>query len=92
VWHPHFSPDLPPNDLGLFPKIKSALKGRRFQIIEDIQKRRKNVTALKAIRQRQFQKYFQQWQHRWAKCIAAQGEYFKGDPSQQVVCLQVRLQ
>jgi hypothetical protein len=24
---------------------------------------------------------FQQWQHHWAKCIAAQEGYFKGDPS-----------
>jgi hypothetical protein len=34
--HPHYSPNLAPNDLWLFPKIKSALKGRRFQDIEDI--------------------------------------------------------
>jgi hypothetical protein len=29
-----------------------------------------------------YKKCFQQRQHRWAKCIAAQGEYFEGDPSQ----------
>jgi hypothetical protein len=34
--HPSYSPDLVPNDFWLFPKIKSALKGRRFQDIEDI--------------------------------------------------------
>jgi hypothetical protein len=34
----------------MFPKVKSALKGRRFQDIEDIQKEKKNMmTALKAI-------------------------------------------
>jgi hypothetical protein len=32
-----------------------------------------------------FPKCFQQWQHRWAKCIAAQGEYFESDPSQKAV-------
>jgi hypothetical protein len=37
--------------------------------------------ALKDISQQEFQKSFQQWQHCWAKCIAAQGEYFEGDPS-----------
>jgi len=31
-------PDLAPNDFWLFSKIKSALKGRRFQDIENIQK------------------------------------------------------
>jgi hypothetical protein len=33
---PPYSPDLVPNDFWLFQKIKSALKERRFQDIEDI--------------------------------------------------------
>jgi len=33
---------------------------------------------LKAFPHQKFHKYFQQWQHHWATCIAAQGEYFKG--------------
>jgi hypothetical protein len=71
---------LAPNDFWLFPKIKSVLNGRRFQDIEDIHK---NLTkSLKAIPLQEFQKYFQQWQHYWAECTAAQGEYFKGGPSQ----------
>jgi hypothetical protein len=46
--HPTYFPDLAPNNFWLFPKIKSALKRRRFQDIEDV----KNVTtALKAIPQ-----------------------------------------
>jgi len=40
------------------------------------------MTAPKAIPQQEFQKCFQLWQHPWAKCVAAQGEYFKGDTSQ----------
>jgi len=35
--HPPYSTDLAPYDFWLFPEIKSALKGRRFQDIEDIQ-------------------------------------------------------
>jgi hypothetical protein len=71
--HPPYSPDFAPNDLQLFPKIKSALKVGRFQGTEDIQK---NVmTALKAIPQQAFQKCSQQWQHHRAKCITGQGEY-----------------
>jgi len=44
----------------------------------------KNIltVALETVPQKQFPKCFQQWQHRWAKCIAAQGEYVEGDPSQ----------
>jgi hypothetical protein len=54
--HPPSSPDLAPNDFCLFPKLKSALKGRRFQDIKDI---KKNVMiALKAIPQQEFQKCF----------------------------------
>jgi hypothetical protein len=36
--HPPYSCHLAPNDFWLFPKIKTALKGRRFQDTEDIQK------------------------------------------------------
>jgi len=39
--HPSYYPNLAPNDSWLFSKIKFALKGRRFQDIEDI----KNVTT-----------------------------------------------
>jgi len=43
--------------------------------------------ALKAVPQ-EFQKCLQQWQHHWLKCVAAQGKYFKGDPSQQSVSVR----
>jgi hypothetical protein len=57
--HPLYSPFLALNNFWLFPKIKFALEGWRFQDI-DI----KNVMmALKAIPQQEFQKCFQQWQH-----------------------------
>jgi hypothetical protein len=36
---PSNSPVLAPNDVWLFPKIKPALKGRRFHNTEDIQKK-----------------------------------------------------
>jgi hypothetical protein len=38
IEHTPFSPDMALNDFWLFPKIKFALKGWRFQDIEDIQK------------------------------------------------------
>jgi len=40
------------------------------------------TTALKAIPQQEFQKYFKQWQHRWVKSSAALGGCVEGDPSQ----------
>jgi histone-lysine N-methyltransferase SETMAR len=41
IVHPTYSPDLAPNDFWLFPKIKSAFKGRRFQDTEDTKKKKK---------------------------------------------------
>jgi len=34
---PPYSPDLTPADFFLFPKLKTTLKGRYFQTIEEIQ-------------------------------------------------------
>jgi hypothetical protein len=70
--HSPYSPHLIPNDLRYFTKIKSALRVQRFQDTEDI--RRNVMMVLKAIPQQEFQNCFQQWQHRWAKCITAQGD------------------
>jgi len=36
VIHPPYYPDLAPADFFLFPKLKTTLKGRRFQTIDEI--------------------------------------------------------
>jgi histone-lysine N-methyltransferase SETMAR len=38
VPHPPYSPDLPPCDFALFPKMRMKLKGRHFKTVSDIQK------------------------------------------------------
>jgi len=48
-------------------------------------------TALKAVPQLEFLKCFRQWQHRWAKCIAAKGECCEGDPCKYAGMLAVRI-
>jgi len=78
--HPLYSPNLAPNDFWLFLKMKSTLRGKRFQDIEHIQKTL--TTALKAIPQQEFHKCFKEWLHPCTNCIAAQKGYFKGDSSQ----------
>ena len=35
VAQPPYSPDLVPRDFWLFPKLKSPLKGKRFQTVDD---------------------------------------------------------
>jgi len=75
--HPAYSPDLAPSDFFLFLKIKEILKGRRFDDTDDT--RNNTTSAPKAIPQNQFQNCFEWWTRRWHRCIASQGEHFKGD-------------
>ena len=77
---PPYSPDLAPCDFFLFPKMKLQLKGRRFDTVEEIQRESQNV--LGRLREQDFQHAFQQWQRRWDRCVAAQGDYFEGDAAQ----------
>ena len=77
--HPVYSPDLAPNDIFLFPKIKGILKGRHFDYIDDIGRNATAAAALKAIPQNQFQNCFEGWTRRWHRYIASQGEYSEGD-------------
>ena len=35
--HPPYSPDLAPCDFWLLPKVKSTVKGKRFELIQDIE-------------------------------------------------------
>ncbi|KAJ4427328.1 hypothetical protein ANN_24948 [Periplaneta americana] len=60
--HPPYSPDLSPPDYFLFPRLKSHLKGRRFNAEEVIA----NATrALRRVSQNGFQACFQELYKRW---------------------------
>jgi hypothetical protein len=75
--HPPYSSDFSPCDFWLFPKLKTALKSHRFSDIADIQGHA--TTILQSISEEEFQKCFEQCEHRLTKCISAQGDYFKGN-------------
>jgi len=77
VPHPPNSSDLVPVDFFLFPKLKTTLKGRRFQTIEEIKKNA--IRELLAITESAFQEAFQQWKKRWKQYIANRGAYFEGN-------------
>lgn len=70
-----YSPDLAPCDFFLFPKLKMALKGRRFYTRNDIIE--KSKSELLAIPKRDYKKCFLSWEKRWHKCIDAEGDYFE---------------
>ncbi|GFV00632.1 histone-lysine N-methyltransferase SETMAR [Trichonephila clavipes] len=77
VAHPPYSPDMSPPDFFLFPKIKNTLKGHRFQGIETI--KQNSTQQLQAIPKSESQKGFEDWKHRWTKCVTTNGAYFEGD-------------
>lgn len=75
--HAPYSPDLAPCDFFLFPRMKRGMKGRRFDSIEEV--KIKTREELAGITEDEFKKCFEQWKHRWDKCITSSGEYFEGD-------------
>ena len=70
---PSHSPDLALCDFFLFPRLKKVLKGQRFEATEDL-KRNSTKTLLGTLKE-EFAKCFQQWQQRWAKYVAVEGNY-----------------
>ena len=68
---------LSPSKFFLFPKLKTTLKGRRSQTIEEIQENA--IRELHVITESAFQEAFQQWKKRWERCIASRGDCFDGD-------------
>ena len=72
---PPCSPDLALCDFFPFPRLKKVLKGHRFEATEDI--KRNSAQTLLDIPKEEFAKCFQPWQQRWAKCVAAEWNYFE---------------
>jgi len=82
VSQPPYSPDLAPADFILFSKLKSSLKGRQFQKVEELEEN--SIWNLRAIPQNAFQDAFQNWKKR-EQCIKSGGGYFEGDKFNKVV-------
>jgi [histone H3]-lysine36 N-dimethyltransferase SETMAR len=77
VSQPPYSPDLAPCDFFLFPKIKMALKGKRFQDVDEI---KQNATEqLRGVSKNDFHRCFQKRQERWRTCMDSEEAYFEGD-------------
>ena len=73
VPQPPYSPDLAPSDFWLFPK----LRGCRYETIEEMKEAVTEVIDM--LTQEDFRGAFQKLLERYNKCIAARGDYFKGD-------------
>ena len=73
VLQPPNSRDLAPCDFWLFPK----LRGCRYETIEEM---KEAVTKdIDTLTQEDLHGAFQELLERYSKCIAARGDYFKGD-------------
>ncbi|GFW95487.1 mariner Mos1 transposase [Trichonephila clavipes] len=64
---PPYSPDLAPEDLFLFPKVKTALKGRHHRTLDDV--KRACTHALKDVSVGDFQGAYEVWKRRLQKCV-----------------------
>ncbi len=76
ITHTTYSPDLTICDFFLFPTFESDLKGRRFESPQPAFEAA--ASAFKNLTQNEFQRIFGEWQRRWAKCAALNGEYLEG--------------
>ena len=75
VLQPPYSPDLVPADFFLFPKLKSTLKGRRFQTVEEIKEN--SLQDLRAIPQNTIQGAFQKWKNAGSGVSTVEGSTLK---------------
>lgn len=73
--HPPYSPDLAPCDFGLFPLVKSQLKGRKFTTEEELLSAWDDACA--SVTKDQWQDIFSSWFLRMQKCIDCDGMYFE---------------
>ena len=73
VPHRPYSPDLPPCDFWLFPKLRVC----RYETIEVMKEAVTNVIDM--LTQEDFHGAFQRLLERYNKCIAAGGDYFDED-------------
>lgn len=75
--HPPYSPDLAPCNFYLFSKVKSALKGTRFESVEAVKE--KAARVLKELTEEDFQHYFEQWKIHMERCRDRGEVYIEGD-------------
>ena len=73
VSQPPYSPDCAPCDFWLFPK----LRGCCYETIEEIKEAVTKV--IDTLTLEDFHRAFQKFLERHKKCIAAGGDYFRGD-------------
>ncbi len=75
--HPPNSPDLVPCNFGFFPKLKVALRGKRFATVADL--KLEVCKILLSWDSSVFANIMHDLVLHWQKCAAAEGAYFEGN-------------
>jgi histone-lysine N-methyltransferase SETMAR len=75
VEHPPYSPDLAPMDFRVFPVVKAALKGKRFDSFKELSYAAQTVVS--GLDSQWYKDTYKQWIARHQKCIACDGEFFE---------------
>jgi len=75
--HPPYSLDLALREFFLFPKIKSALKGTRFESVDAV--KAKATEIMNKLSEDDLRHCFQQWKICMERCRDREGEYIEGD-------------
>jgi [histone H3]-lysine36 N-dimethyltransferase SETMAR len=73
--HPPYSPDLAPCDFFLFPKVKSKIKGVRFESQESAVHAFESLVM--SMSHSDYCSCFESWFYRMKLCIDSNGEYFE---------------
>jgi histone-lysine N-methyltransferase SETMAR len=69
-------PDLSPCDFFVFPKIKKALAGKKYNRLEILF--RAVQAVVNSMSQEEYHKSFESWRKRLQRCIDVEGDYFEG--------------
>ncbi len=80
VAHPPYSPDLAPSDFALFPKLKSMMRGKRFDSVRQMEDEASKI--LRSLEPAFFRKVMTDLGTRWGLCMQKDGDYFEGDHAQ----------
>ncbi len=75
--HPPYSPDLAACDFFLFPCLKRALRGRRFNNIDYLQAEVSRVLR-HVITPAEYHNAMVDLRNHWQKCVDTEGGYFEG--------------
>ena len=84
VIQPPYKTDLALCNFWLFPKLKSPLKGNRFQTFDEIQKNRAGQLMVSPTQD--FAECFEQWKRRWENYVRSRGACFEGGWGIIVLC------